>query len=132
MLKHEDIVSCQADYHKVANIIGKMNDLCEYYGHKTGHYDSHASAEYFHEYFGYPRSQCQRIVRYLREQGVFFKARYDLNTYDAPDPSLGFTGYDKPHADKIWYHGVEKSVIRALLPIWQKLSQVDPLIKVLK
>lgn len=131
MINHNEIISSSADYDQVANIIAKANDLCEYYGAKSGHYDTHASAEFYHEDLGIPLSKCRKIVRYLKQEKVFYKARVGQNTFGPNDPSAGWTDYDKPHADQIAYYGIDKNAIRSLLPTWKVLQNSDPLTKVI-
>ena len=131
-IQHSDVIKSVHDYNALAALISKHNDLCEYYGKKTGHYDTHASPEYYHKELGISLGKARQIMSYLKQQGVLFLSSQRPNNFTSADPSLGFTGFHKPHADTSSFFGVDKSKIRELMPIWKSLQQQDPLDGVLK
>ncbi len=85
-------------------MVDKAKDLIAYYPKKK----TNTSAEGYYGMLGRyrPVNDFRQALKALKIHGVFESVGSDKNIFDEHDPSVGFTGWGKPHADTIDYYVV--------------------------
>ena len=106
----------------VKSVFDKAVSLVDYYGM------TNASAEFYYEAlalkdWGYTLSQARSALELLKRNGALPSVGLHDNVFEAQDPSLGFSGWGKPHAPVIEYYRYDRSLFNLIMLSFKHLAQ---------